>query len=268
MNPSEIAQEFLRMGRCEACPVVDMHAHYGPYQGIYMPHHTPEAMMAAAERCGVEAMVSSGHLALVDMALGNAEMAAVTEAYAGRWYGYAVINPNFAKEAERELALYDQRPTFVGLKFHPSIHSYPLTGEGYRPALAFAAERHLLVLTHTWGHSSYDGPSYLAEVAGSYPDVTFLAGHSGYGEFDACMRVALEHENVYLELTAAYAVAGLLEDMVARVGTERIVLGYDLPWFDPYYAIGCVLMAHLDEAARRAILFENGRRLLAPRRRI
>jgi len=268
VNPSKIVQEFLEEGRCEACPVVDMHAHFGPYQGIYMPAHTPEAMMAAAERCGVEAMVSSGHLALVDMGLGNAEMATVTEAYPGRWYGYAVINPNYGREVERELALYDERPTFVGLKFHPSIHQYPLTGEGYEAALGFASERKLLVLTHTWGHSPYDSPSHLEEVAGRYPDVTFLAGHSGYGEFDACMRVAQRHANVYLELTAAYAVGGLLEEMVEGVGADRIVLGYDLPWFDPYYAIGCVLMAHLDDGARRAILFENGRRLLDGRRRI
>lgn len=268
MNPSEIAQVFFRTGRCPSCPVVDMHAHLGPFRGIYMPQHTAEQMMAAADRCGVEAMVSSGHLALVDMVLGNAEMAAVTERYAGRWYAYSVYNPNYPREAERELALLDERPTFVGLKFHPSGHEYPLTGEGYETALSFAAQRGLLVLTHTWGHSCYDSPDHLAEVARRYPEVTFLAGHAGYGEFDACLRVAAEYENVYLELTAAYAVAGLVEEMVRTVGPHKVVLGYDLPWFDPYYAIGCVVMAHVDDPVRRAILFENGRRLLAPRRRV
>jgi uncharacterized protein len=268
VNPSEIAQAFLDTGRCVDCPVVDMHAHYGPFRGIYMPRHTAQEMMATAERCGVEAMVSSGHLALVDMVLGNAEMAEVTERYEGRWYGYSVYNPNYPGEGERELALFDERPTFVGLKFHPSGHEYSLTGEGYEPALSFAAERELIVLTHTWGQSRYDSPGHLAEVARRYPEVTFLAGHAGYGEFDACFRVAAEHGNVYLELTAAYAVAGLIDQMVETVGADKIVLGYDLPWFDPYYAIGCVVMAHLDDAARRAILFENGRRLLASRRRI
>ena len=268
MNSSKIAQAFLRTGRCEDCPVVDMHAHYGPFRGIYMPRHTAEQMMATAERCGVEAMVSSGHLALVDMVLGNAEMAEVTERYAGHWYGYSVFNPNYPGEGARELSLLEDRPTFVGLKFHPSMHEYPLTGEAYAPALDFAAEHELLVLTHTWGHSSYDSPSHLAEVARRYPEVTFLAGHAGYGEFDACFRVAAEHDNVYLELTAAYAVGGLVEEMVETVGAHKIVLGYDLPWFDPYYAVGCVVMAHVDDAARRAILYENGRRLLAPRRRI
>ncbi|MCD6302053.1 MAG: amidohydrolase family protein [Anaerolineae bacterium] len=268
MNPSKIASAFVEIGRCVDCPVVDMHAHYGPFRGIYMPRNTAEEMMVTAERCGVEAMVSSGHLALVDMVLGNAEMAEVTERYPGRWYGYCVFNPNYPREAQRELALFDERRTFVGLKFHPSSHEYPLTGERYEPALTFAAERELLVLTHTWGHSRYDNPKHLAQVAERYPEVTFLAGHTGYGEFDACLRVASEHDNVYLELTAAYAVAGLVEEMVRTVGADKVVLGYDLPWFDPYYAIGCVVMAHVDDAARRAILYENGRRLLERRCRV
>ena len=43
------------------------------------------------------------------------------------------------------------------------------------------------------------------------------------------------------------------------------MLGYDLPWFDPHYAIGCVVMAHISEDARRAILRENAVRLLQGR---
>jgi predicted TIM-barrel fold metal-dependent hydrolase len=156
----------------------------------------------------------------------------------------------------------------VGLKLHPSFHQHPLTGEGYRPALEFAAARRLIVLSHTWGGSAYDSPAHLAQVAERYPEVTFLAGHSGYGQFEECMALARERANVYLELTAAYAVRGLIERMVEVAGAHKIVLGYDLPWFDPHYAIGCVVMAHISESARRAILRENALRLLEGRRRV
>lgn len=262
MNDSSIAQQFLQTGRCTDCAVVDLHAHYGHFNGIHMPNHDPAQMIATMDRCGVETIVSSGHTALADMVAGNAEMAEITCAYPGRWYAYSVYNPNYPALARRELELYEARPTFVGLKLHPTMHRYPLTGDAYRPAFEFASARHLMVLSHTWGGSAYDRPELLAQVAERYPDVTLLAGHSGHGEFEACLQVARRFPNVYLELTAAYAVGGLIERMVDEVGAFKIVFGCDLPWFDPHYAIGCVVFAHISDEARRAILRTNALRLL------
>jgi uncharacterized protein len=165
------------------------------------------------------------------------------------------------------LELYEARKAYVGIKFHPSHHDRALDSDAYRPALEFAAARGLIVLNHTWGHSSQCGPEQLAAVAARYPQVTFLAGHSCHGAFDAGMEVARAHANVYLELTAAYAVRGVIEAMVARVGAHKIIFGCDLPWFDPHYAIGCIIMAHISDDARRAILRENALRLLAGLRR-
>ena len=133
------------------------------------------------DRCGVEMMISSGHTALADMMRGNAEMVEITARYPGRWYAYLTYNPNHPERGRAQLDSYDRYPTYVGIKFHPSGHSYPITGDAYRPALEFAAARQLIVLTHTWGGSAYDSPALLAQVAERYPQVTFLAGHSGHG---------------------------------------------------------------------------------------
>lgn len=262
MIDSRIATEYLETGRCPSCSVVDLHAHYGHFRGIYMPNHDPEQMIATMDRCGVEIIVSSGHTALADMVRGNAEIAAIAERYPGRWYSYLTYNPNYPKLGRAELELYASHPTCVGLKFHPSGHEYPLTGESYRPALEFAAARRLIVLTHTWGKSAYDRPELLAEVAERYPQAIFLAGHSGHGQFEECIDVARAYPNVYLELTAAYAVRGVIERMVEKAGAHKIVFGCDLPWFDPHYAIGCVVMAHISDHSRRAILRDNALRLL------
>ena len=268
MIDSPIAREFLDTGRCSSCGVVDLHAHYGHYQGIYMPNHTPESMLATMDRCGVETVVTAGHTALVDPALGNEEIISISERYPGRWYAYLTYNPHYPGVGRAQMDGYDRFRTLVGLKLHPSHHECALTDDAFRPALEFASARQLLVLTHTWGGSAYDGPDLLALVAERYPEAIFLAGHSGHGEFRRCMQVARDYANVYLELTAAYAVRGLIEDMVDRVGAHKIIFGCDLPWFDPHYAIGCVVMAHISDDARRAILRENGLRLLASRRRV
>ena len=267
MIDSAIAREYLGTGRCATCGVIDLHAHYGHFRGIYMPNHDPEAMIATMNRCGVETIVTSGHTALVDMVRGNAQIAEISVRHPGRWYGYLTYNPNYPAEGRAEIEAFDGRSSFVGIKLHPSHHGYPLTGDAYRPVLEFAASRRLIVLTHTWGRSTTDGPELLSQVAERYPEITWLAGHSGHGEFDLCMEVARTHANVYLELTAAYAVRGLIEDMVSRVGAHKIVFGCDLPWFDPHYAIGCIVMAHISDNARRAILRENALRLLEPLKR-
>jgi uncharacterized protein len=268
MIESAIVQEFLTTGQCASCRVVDLHAHYGHFSGIYMPNHDPRQMLATMDRCGVECIVSSGHTALADMVRGNAEIAEVTAMYPERWYGYLAFNPNYPAEAERELMLYQERKTFVGLKFHPSYHNYPIDGDAYQPALEFASENRLMVLSHTWGGSANDNYKQVAVVAERYPQVDFLCGHSFYGQWEEGMALARRLPNVYLELTAAYAVNGLIEQMVANVGAHKIIFGCDLPWFDPHYAIGCIVFAHISEMDRRAILRDNALKLLLPRVRV
>ncbi|MCE5257872.1 MAG: amidohydrolase family protein [Chloroflexi bacterium] len=267
MNDSQIAQEFLATGCCTSCPIIDLHGHYGHFSGIYMPNHDSQQMIATLDRCGVERIVSSGHTALADMVRGNQEIAEVTAAFPGRWNGYLVFNPNYPEEAAHELDLYDERKTLVGIKFHPSFHQYPINGERYKPALEFAAERHLLLLSHTWGGSAYDDVPKVAQIAEQYPEIDILCGHSFYGNWDAGIALAARMPNVYLELTAAYAVNGLIERVVEQAGEDKIVFGCDLPWFDPHYAIGCIVFAHITEQARRKILRETALRLLRPRLR-
>jgi len=65
VNPSPIAQEFLETGRCASCPVIDCHGHFGPYQGIYFPNVTPEAMIGTMDRAGVLFVVSSDRKSVV-----------------------------------------------------------------------------------------------------------------------------------------------------------------------------------------------------------
>ncbi len=262
VRESALVHDYVELGRCPSCKVVDLHGHFGPWPGIYLPNADERSMLATMDRCGVETLVSSGHTALADMRLGNPEMAAVARRHPGRWYAYLVCNPRYPAELEAQLAGFDGEPAYVGLKLHPTMHDYPLDGPAYEPVYDFAAERGAMILTHTWGHNALCGPAQLRAVAERYPSVTFLAGHAFHGEFDAGIEVARACPNVMLELTAAYSVCGAVEHLVAGVGAKRVLFGCDLPWFDPHYALGCVLFAHIDDDERRAIIRENGLRLL------
>ena len=52
-----------------------------------------------------------------------------------------------------------------------------------------------------------------------------------------------------------------LERMVAGVGSERILFGTDMPWFDYHYYLAGVLTAAISEDAMRDILYRNALRL-------
>ncbi len=89
-------------------------------------------------------------------------------------------------------------------------------------------------------------------------------GHSGYGEWEAAFSVVRENPNIYLELTAASRVGGIITRMVKEVGSEKVVFGTDLPWFDPHYGIGSVCFSRIADEDRHNILHRNAERLLGP----
>jgi len=263
MNLSSIIKEFIEKGRSESCPVIDMHTHLGPYQGIYFPNPCPEDMIRTMDRCGVRMVVSSSHAALIDTRE-NVRMADVVKRYPDRFRAYWVINPNYPEKMQREITQFSEMRGFVGFKFLSDYHKYPITSLRYEPALKYADEHKLLILMHTWGHSPFDSPALVEKLVDKYLNVTFLMGHSGYGEWEKSIQVARDYPNVYLELTAAYAVNGVIEWMVKEAGSHKILFGTDLPWFDPHYGIGCVLFSRITDEDRHNILHRNAEKLIEP----
>ncbi len=259
---SPLVRQFVEQGRVSDCPVIDTHAHYGPYKAIYMVKHRPEQILDTMDRCGVSWMIMSGHRAFVDSAAGNREIAQVIAGHPDRFLGYWVINPNYPEQVERELAEFESFPGFVGFKFHPSIHSYPLDGEGYRPALQYANERGLAVLSHTWSGNTC-GPEQVRKVAERFPNVRLIMGHSCHAEFAEAAKIARDYEHVYCELCAAYATRGAIETMVEHCGSRKILFGTDHPWFDHHYGMGAVLFAYITDLDRRNILYRNAQELFA-----
>jgi predicted TIM-barrel fold metal-dependent hydrolase len=261
---SALFQSFWKQGRAAHCPIFDAHAHYGPYRAIYFPDRgEADAMLAVMDRVGVRIALLSGHTALVDAERGNQEIAQVISAHPDRFRGYLVMNPNYPDYIAQVLDEYDMWAAqgFVGFKLHPGMHEYALTDPNYAPVLHFAHERRVPVLSHTWGPDGTCGTKQVNQVIDRYPDMPFIAGHACYGDWDAAIALAREHANLYLELTAAYAVNGVLERMVSGAGATKILFGNDLPWFDTAYALGCVLFAHISDGERHAILHRNGEEL-------
>lgn len=265
IGSSPLAREFWEFGKSATCPIYDMHGHMGTFHSIYFPRAEPADMIRTMDECGVRMLVFSHHHALLAPNIGNAPAVAAVRRYPDRLRAYCALNPNYPELIEADLATFDAHAdVYVGLKFLPDYHKIALTDPRCRAAWEFADARRLLVLTHTWRASVFDGPPVVRQIAERYPNVKLLLGHSFHDDWDAAVQMARDFPNVYLELTAVFDDRGPLEKFCGEAGSHRLIFGTDLPWFDPHQAVGALLSAHINDEDRHNICHRNAEKLLKP----
>ena len=69
-------------------------------------------------------------------------------------------------------------------------------------------------------------------------------------------------ENFYLETCSTYRTPGVIEELVEKVGADRVLYGSDMPLMDPRPQIGKIITADIPDGAKRLILGENAGRIL------
>ncbi|WP_232016315.1 amidohydrolase family protein [Paenibacillus baekrokdamisoli] len=261
-NKSKLAEEFMETGRLSSLSIIDMHTHMGPFYGTYLPEADLTTMIQTMDRENIKCIISAPHSALFDPIGGNSEILAAMKQYPDRIYGYYTFNPNYEHDLDRDLASFDQVEGYVGFKFLPDYHKYPLNGEKFTKIYEFANERGLLLLSHTWGHSLYNPPQMVEELACKYPNIKFLLGHSAPGETDYAIEIASRLPNVYLELCDTGRLNGMVQKMVRGASSEKVLFGTDFPWYDPHYMLGSVLFSGIDDQDIQNIIHHNAIRLL------
>ena len=266
LEQSELVKAWWEQGKSDLCPVYDMHGHMGLFHSIYFPRGDAEAMIHTMDAAGVRLLVFSHHAALFSPDIGNRLSIEAVRRHPGRLRAYCVMNPNYPELMAQDLRAFEVLcpDVFVGFKFLSDYHQVSLTDIRYRPVWEYAEARGLLVLAHTWGGSTYDGEAVIQEVADRYPHVKFLLGHACHGHWDAAVALARNFPNIYLELTAVFDDRGVLEKFVNEVGSDRLLFGTDLPWFDPHHALGVLANASITDEDRHNICHRNAERLLMP----
>jgi len=263
MAASAIAAEFWETGKCETCPVYDMHGHMGMWHSIYFPRPEPEQMLRSMQAAGVRLLCFAHHAALLAPDIGNAASEEAVRRFPEHFRAYMSIVPDYPEIIERDLARFDNcRDVYVGLKLLADYHGVPITDARYRSTWEFAEERSLPVLVHTWGGSLHNGASHVREIAGRYPAVRMLLGHSLNNHWDEAIAIARDFPQTYLELTSVLFVRGVVERFCETVGSERVLYGTDLPWFSEHHAIGALLSEDITEDDRHNICHRNAEKLL------
>ena len=246
--------------------IVDAHTHMGPWYNFHVPEEgTAASMVHAMDLLGFDAAVVSPHIAIgPDYQKGNRDAAAAAREFPGRMIPYVTVNPNYGREEiEAEIAHWEREGGIKAFKIHPSCHEYKASGENYYPVYEYAGAHGLPVLSHSWAGDPLGGPSLLSDLAGKFPDANFLIAHaaSSWQIVDEGTQEVGRRDNVYLDLTGSRLIYGLLEEMVARVGAERVVFGTDMPFIDPRPGLGRVMMSRLSDDEKRLVLGLNAQRI-------
>jgi len=265
ISDSPLAHEFWSTGKSVSCPIYDLHGHMGDYPPIYMPKSDPASMIETMDDCGVKVLVFSHHLALLTPDLGNQASIEAVRQYPDRLRSYMVFHPKYPDIMSGIWNTYEKYPdVFVGLKLHPDIHEVPLSDPRFIPAFDYANAHELIVLSHTWGTSIYNGYKEVYGIAREFPRIKLLLGHCLHAEWQSAAQLAHDFPNVYLELTAVFDDRGAIETLVSGAGSDKVIFGTDLPWFDPHHAIGALLSADITDEDLHNIFHRNAERLLAP----
>jgi uncharacterized protein len=245
-----------------SAPVIDFHGHVGRWDEHAMLDD-PGRMLAAMDDVGIDQTVVF-NIFHAGAPAGNDTTAAFVARHPTRFVGFAYTTPMQPPEQVRaELRRCIDELGFRGIKLYPPYAPWPLHDERWFPIYEFAAERALTVLFHT-GTEPNALPRYLGEIAPRFPEARFVAGHSGNvaGPRAEAIAAARTNPNVFLETCSSFRSPGVIEELVAGAGAERILFGSDTPLMDPRFQIGKVITAAISDADKRLILGKNAARLL------
>ncbi|MFC1482095.1 amidohydrolase family protein [Candidatus Neomarinimicrobiota bacterium] len=239
--------------------VIDAHMHLGPYHNFFAPHTELEHQLKTADRIGIDRLYGSSILAIAnDATAGNREVIGAAQASNQRFQPYLVAKPNYPEEFETIFTLADAQGIFR-FKLHDDKNNLPYDHPAYEPVYEFADSRNAVILFHTYGDQHLPG---LNRVAKQYKAIKILLAHSGIKDIDSYISIARKYDNVFLETCNSWAWYGLIEDLVAGVGDEKVIFGTDMPFMSPEQQIGRILFARISDESKRRILGQNANRHL------
>jgi len=255
--------EMAKAGQpLQGVEVIDAHSHLGNTSCFNNPRNTAEDMLRNMDRLGVDSACISAMASLQgDYLRGNDLVIETVIKYPGRFYGYAVINPNYPDSAPDELKRCLAVDGIRGVKLHPAGHECMPDHKNYNAVYEFADIHKLPVLIHTWGTADV---AAVRNVAPRYPGANLIMAHSGADlrGMEAAIELIKEYGNVYGDFAISLTYEGNVEWFVNEVGSKKVLYGTDMPYFNPAPTLGRIAMAQISDAEKRDVLGLNIKTLL------
>ncbi len=245
--------------------IIDIHAHLGPYFQFPITHFEVADVVGKAGELGIEKIcVSHTFNFLYDVNQGNQWTIRAARSYPQNVLAAGVLDPRKSEpEIIEEYRKCDPEVVMWG-ELHPALHRYPMNGQGYRCILELIALNPKPVLFHTDESDPYSRPELVEEFAGLFPQLPIIVGHSGnvLGGFEKAVELALKFDNVFLDSTFSRNYYGIIEWMIKKVSSRKILFGSDIPFLNGSAQVGKLFAAGISDRDRRNIFRNNAADLL------
>lgn len=261
----EILKRALKKDKFPELKIVDCHCHQGPWFNFYFPEAGIGEMIQDADIFGIDKLCVAPHASFsCDFKLGNRQVFDSILKYPDRVFGLLAINGNKPGEIREEFDRYYGILQFVGLKIHPSVHKYSISGENYFVAFEEVKKRGGYVLTHTWDDCPYASNDLCEAAIRAFPDVPFILAHAGGISIgvDKAIKLVNKYENAFIDTSGFEFSDTWIEDIISRIDNTKVFFGSDMPFHDLRSGISRVLLADLDDDIKESILGGNFRKML------
>ena len=253
-------------------PIIDCNVGIGPWAFRVFPQHSAGALKEVLSSLGVARAFAAATPAITccDVHSANEPFMHELQADASDYFlPLATINPTYPGW-ERDLASLAAQG-FCGIKLYPNYHGYDIGGaEGIMAAEAAAALNRPLFINMRLEDERHNHPlmkvpqvhaDRLSALAKKVPQATIVMVCGSAGEMVICLDT-VPPGAFFAEISYVKSPLNGIEDLVAKVGHERLLFGTHLPFADPRTALAKVCEAAISDEARAAILRHNAERLL------
>ena len=131
----------------------------------------------------------------------------------------------------------------AGVKIHPAYSRFHATDQRIWPVYEVCAELGVPILSHSGAHPDhYSEPESFTSVLEEFPDLVLVLAHLGGPEWRQVPPLAERFSNVYFDCSELISRIGSgwedsltdteLAELIQRVGTDRVMMGSDFPWYD------------------------------------
>jgi predicted TIM-barrel fold metal-dependent hydrolase len=159
----------------------------------------------------------------------------------------------------------------AGIKLHPPVHHIDMSDESFWPVLVTCQELGLRVVSHS-GPSrdgkQYGEPNAFRPILEAFPRLRLVLAHLGGAAWQQVPQLADDYPQVYFDCCEIIEWLGATRapsqeqfvDLVRHIGSDRVMMGSDFPWYDMARTVELVRGLPLTDDERGAVLGGNAMR--------
>jgi len=207
----------------------------------------------------------------------NTETGEVVRAHPERFFGFAVISPYDGMRGVREFERLVREEGLVGLSMSPLRERIPASDRRYYPMYAKAVELSIPVRVYSSMNYGTDRPYDLGhprnldQICMDFPEMTLIAGLSGWPWVNEMVALLRRHPNLYCDTSAHrprhFGTPGSGWEMLMQLGNsliqDKIMTGFSWSTFGESYEtlIAEYLALPLKDSVKEKWLFGNAARV-------